>query len=150
MSLDGKFPAKPHSRRQSGCAKTDPIKDLLYIMIALNLDVGKGAVGIVAADSKSFWQSVNTIKANGHAQRTCDPDEQGFNLRVAQQFANWLRHVAPPPFWADVYAKYSWSPRPSVAGFVGLAARLSCYWGAKKVVMSESRITFYTRSAPGG
>jgi hypothetical protein len=98
MSLRGKFPAKPHSRRQSGRAKTDPINDRLYIMIALNPDVGKGAVGIVAADSKSFWQSVNAIKANGDAQRTCDPDKQGFNLRFAQKFANWLRHRAPPPF----------------------------------------------------
>ena len=84
MSLRGKFPAKPHSCRQSGDAKADPIKGLLYIVIALNLDVGKGAVGIVAADSKSFWQSVNTVKANGDAQRSCDPDKQGFDFRFAQ------------------------------------------------------------------
>jgi len=103
MSLGGKFPAKPHSRRQPGCAKTDPIKDLLYIMIAVNLDVGKGAVGIVAADSKSFWQSVNTIKANGDAQRAGDSDKQGFNLRFARQFQNWLRHGAPPPFFWQTY-----------------------------------------------
>jgi len=84
ISLRGKFPAKLDSRCQSGNAKTDLIKDPLYIMIVFNLDVGKGAVGIVAADSKSFRQSVNTIKANGDAQRTCDPDKQGFNLRFAQ------------------------------------------------------------------
>jgi hypothetical protein len=84
MSLRCKFTAEPHSRCQSGSAKTDPIKDLLYIMIAFNLDVRKGAVGIMAADSKSFWQSVNTIKANGDAQRSCDLHKHGFDFRFAQ------------------------------------------------------------------
>ena len=103
MSLRGKFTAEPHSRSQPGRAKTDLIKDLLYIMGAINFDVGKEAVGIMAADSVSFWQSVNTVKDNGDAQRSCDPDKQGFDLRFAQQFVNWLRHGVPPPFLADLY-----------------------------------------------
>jgi hypothetical protein len=99
MSLRGKFTAGSHSRSQPGRAETDPIKDLLHVMGAINFDVGKEAVGIMAADSVSFWQSVNTIKNNGDAQRSCDPDKQGFNLRFAQQFVNWLRYQVPPPFW---------------------------------------------------
>jgi hypothetical protein len=81
MSLCCKFTAEPHSRCS---AKTDPIEDLLYIMIAFNLDAWKEAVGIMAADEKSFWQSVNTVKANGGAQRSCNPDKHGSDFRFAQ------------------------------------------------------------------
>jgi hypothetical protein len=98
MGLRGKFAAEPHSRSQPGRTKTNPIKNLLHIMGAISFDVGKGAIGIMAADSISFWQSVNTIKNNGDAQRSCDRDKQGFNLRFAWQFVNWLRHEVAPPF----------------------------------------------------
>jgi len=88
MSPRGKFTAEPHRRTQSGHAKTDPIKSQFYIMGAFNLDVGKGAVRIVASDSKSIRQSVNTIKGNRDAQRSCDPDKQGLDICCAQQFVN--------------------------------------------------------------
>jgi hypothetical protein len=85
-------------------------------MGAINFDVGKRTVRIMAADSVSFWQFVNTIKANGDAQRSCDPNKQGFNHRFVQQFVNWLRHGVPRLFLADLYTRDQWPTRPSVGG----------------------------------
>jgi hypothetical protein len=64
MGPRGKFTATPHCRSQPCRAKTDPIKDLIWIKGVFNLDVGKGAVGIMAADSVPFRQSINAIKDN--------------------------------------------------------------------------------------